>query len=58
MVHYQGLPKDYSNKPSNVADLTGRDFYAQLKIYEPEQIADLYNVKANLKIPEQSLELY
>jgi len=52
------VPRDYSNKLKNVADLTDRDFYAQLKIYEPEQITDLYNIKTNLKRLEQSLELY
>lgn len=52
------VPKGYSNKLKNVTDLTARDFYAQLKIYEPEQIADLYNVKTNLKRLEQGLELY
>ena len=52
------VPKDYSNKLKNVADLTGRDFCAQLKVYEPGQILDLYNVKASLKRLEQSLELY
>jgi len=52
------VPKDYSNKLRNVADLTDRDFYTQLKIYEPGQIFDLYNLKANLKRLEQSLELY
>ncbi|TET09216.1 MAG: hypothetical protein E3J83_02305 [Candidatus Atribacteria bacterium] len=52
------IPKDYSNKLRNIADLTDRDFYTQLKIYEPEQIADLYNLKTNLKRLEQSMEIY
>ena len=52
------IPKDYSNKLKNIADLTGRDFRTQLKIYEPEQISDLYNLKTDLKRMEQSLELY
>ena len=52
------IPKDYSDKLRNVADLTGRDFRTQLKIYEPEQIADLYNKKLDLRRFEKNLELY
>src|SRR3972149_684065 len=52
------IPRAYSNKLKNVVDLADRDFYTQLKTYEPEQIADLYNLKVNLKRLEQSLELY
>jgi hypothetical protein len=52
------VPKDYLNKLNNIMDLTDRNFCAQLKIYEPEQIANLYNLKTDLKKMEQSLELY
>ena len=53
------VAKENMNKLNNVVDhLTGRDFSSQLKIYEPEQVLNLYNVKTNLKKLEQSLELY
>ena len=52
------IPNDYSNKLRNITDLTDRDFYTQLKIYEPKQIADLYNKKLDLRRFEKNLELY
>ncbi|MBM3710453.1 MAG: hypothetical protein FJW61_08550 [Actinobacteria bacterium] len=53
------VTKESVNKLNNVVEhLTGRDFTSQLKIYEPGQILNLYNVKTDLKKLEQGLELY
>jgi hypothetical protein len=51
------IPRNYSNKLKNVIDLKDKDFQNQLKIYEPGQIADLYNLKSSLRGLEQELEL-